>query len=201
MRLHGWLSFYDVERLASEQCMPYLNWVTNGFKDGISDGSFSFLLAHCSDGVCWGRLTPDQNWRLSSQVFPKVSSEVSESNLLEVRLFGIDQEVLVWQTEQGFMGRRLTDAPEFDGAHPCQPDDEKRILLGNKYLESQEGFTLVNTARGLQQAIPIECTDEDFTGHRWPLRLDIRHYFDQNEKTGEVRIAASRLKNVFREAL
>ncbi|NTW15912.1 MAG: hypothetical protein HGA41_00405 [Syntrophaceae bacterium] len=205
MKLKGWRPWYGLDPLDSVACKPYLNWAINGMKDGISTNSFSYLLAHCYDGVCWGRLNPDQTWRLSSQVLNGFSPCISESNILELRLFGNEQELLIWRTEHGFLGRKLFDIPEDSQDNPCRPDDENRILLGDRLMPEEptkEGFTLVGTARGLLQAVPLECTGEDFIGRQWPLRLEIRHYFEQNECTGVVRVAASRLinvKNVSRE--
>lgn len=196
MNLKEWYPWYSVVPLDHKQCMPYLHWVINGEKDSITGHTFNFLLTHCYDGVVWGRLNSDNAWRLSSQVFKGVGPDISESNLLEIRLFGNEQEILIWNTDQGFLGRLLCDKPDANSEEHFQPDDETRILLGDKYLDAQEGFTLVGTARGLQQAVPLECTREDFSDHRLPFRLKLRHYFEQDKCTGVVRVAASRLKNV-----
>jgi len=191
------------EKLEDKACRDYLSWVTDG--DRINDTNVQWLLAHSYDGVNWGRLGDDHSWFLSSAAFPEVSPVISAANLLELRLFGEDSEILIWRTEEGFSGRCLTD--ETDNNDPCRPDKETRVLLGDRMSPDPDhklqnpvnGFTCVETARGLQQAIPVVCSKEDFTGGRWPLRLEVKHYFEQDEETGVVRVAASRLVNVYKE--
>ena len=46
-----------------------------------------WLLAHCDDGVVWGRCEQGK-WQLSSGPFPDVSPELSAENLQQLRLFG-----------------------------------------------------------------------------------------------------------------
>jgi len=189
-----------IERLDNDACQAVLNWVTKG-AESFQEGVFSWLLTHCYDGVTWGRFNiVTKDWLLSSKPFSTLCPRVSESNLLEIRLFGSEREIMIWRTENGFSGRCLIDKQEQDNNDPCRPDNETRILLGDRVLEpSKEGFTRVGTARGLQQAVPIECIDKDFADGRWPLRLKMRHYFEQDDETGAVRVAASRLVNIFKE--
>jgi len=190
-----------IETLDNEKCRAYLNWVIDGVVLSKSLKNIPWLLAHCHDGVTWGRFDNVlKDWLLSSTPFPILCPRISESNLLEIRLFGSVHEILIWRTENGFSGRCLSDKQELDNNDPCRPDDETRILLGDRVLEpSKNGFTRVGTARGLQQALPLECTDKDFTGGHWPLRLKMRHYFEQDDETGAVRVNASRLVNIFKE--
>ena len=189
-----------IERLDNDACQAVLNWVR---KEGIScqEGNFPWLLAHCHDGVTWGRFdSVTKGWLLSSKPFPTLCPQVSGSNLLEIRLFGSEREILIWRTENGFSGRCLIDKEEQGNNDPCRPDNETLILLGDRVLEaSKEGFTCVGTARGLKQAVPLECTDNDFAEGRWPLRVTMRHYFEQDDVTGAVRVAASRLVTIFKE--
>ena len=183
-----------------------MQWVTG---KSVGDGSSTkvkWLLAHCYDGVTWGFLEHGV-WVLSSAAFPAVSPAVSEKNLLELRLFGEECEILIWRTDEGFSGRRLTDNGEPDKNDPCRPDTEKRILLGDRMVPDADqtqpnpvkGFTCVGTARGLRQAVPVKCSKADFAEGLWPLRLEVKHYFEQDDETGVVRVAASRLVNVYKE--
>jgi len=192
-----------IETLNNEASQSYLIWIIDGTEPDKSFKDVAWLLAHCHDGVTWGRLSDDQSWRLSSKFFPELCPCISESNLLEIRLFGLDREILIWRTENGFSGRILIDKPEHENNAPCRPDDEIRILLGDRVLDStKEGFTRVRTKSGMEQAIPLECADKDCTEGRWPFRLKVRHYFEEDQKTGAVRVAASRLvnvENVFKE--
>jgi CRISPR-associated protein (TIGR03984 family) len=116
-----------------------------------------------------------------------------------MRLFGVKGEIMIWRSDQGFQGRLLLDQPNLTDS-PTRPDNETRILAGDRLIEgSKEGFSRVATAAGTQQAVPLECTDQDFKGGRWPLRLNVRHYFEGDEESGTVRVAASRLVHVFKE--
>lgn len=195
------IKFCTFEQLDHEACLGYLSWLTQGAGDRTSDLSVEWLLAHCYDGVTWGRLGEDHSWQVSSMVFPDLCPCISASNLLELRLFGQEREILIWRTEGGFFGRSLKDQLVLEKTDPCRPDNETRILMGNKYRELKEGFTLIATARGMQQAVPLECTVDHFSGNRWPLRLTVRHYFEEDKKTGAVRIGASRLVNVFKKGV
>jgi len=94
----------------------------------------------------------------------------------------------------------VVDKKDADAGSPTRPDDEPRILLGNRLLDGpREGFTLVGTAGGAQHAVPLQCTVKDFEKGTWPLRLKVRHYFQQDQNTGAVRVALSRLVDVFKE--
>jgi CRISPR-associated protein (TIGR03984 family) len=196
------IKFCTIEKLECEW-EAYLKWVIDGAGDSVSLATVKWLLAHCHDGVTWGILK-DRSWVLSSGAFPEVSPVISKNNLLELRLFGEDRELLIWRTDAGFSGRCLVDNGEPDNDNPCRPDTEKRILLGDRMVSDADqkhqnpvnGFTCVGTARGLRQAVPVECSEEDFTGGRWPLRLEVKHYFEQDKETGVVRVAVSRLVNI-----
>lgn len=193
--------FCCLEKLVSEACHDHLQWVAGGTGDNVCSTKVKWLLAHCHDGVTWGRLE-NHSWMFSSAAFPNVSPIITNANLIELRLFGEDREVLIWRTEGGFSGRCLTDDPIIDDNNPCRPDNETRILLGDRMLSpSINGFTHVRTAKGLQQAVPLECMEKDFSVDnrpygRWPLRLEVKHYFEQDNEVGIVRISASRLVNV-----
>ncbi|SHF33579.1 CRISPR-associated protein, TIGR03984 family [Desulfacinum infernum DSM 9756] len=188
-----------LEPLDQEACKQVLDWIVGGRSSYPADDGFTWLLAHCRDGVTWGR-RDGAGWRLSSRPFPDLCPAVLPTNLLELRLFGKQGEILIWRIEEGFRGRRLVDAPNPDETSPARPDEEVRILLGDRLVEGpRDGFSRVATAAGTQQAVALECTDTDFKGGRWPLRLRVRHYFDQDPETGAVRVTATRLVDVFKE--
>jgi len=195
------IKFCTIDKL-EQACHEYLKWVIDGTEDNVSASKVKWLLAHCHDGVTWGILK-DRSWVLSSRAFRKICPVISENNLLDLRLFGEDREILIWRTDVGFAGRCLVDNGEPDKDNPCRPDTEKWILLGDRMVSDADqkhqnpvGFTCVGTARGLRQAVPVECSEEDFTGGRWPLRLEVKHYFEQDKETGVVRVAVSRLVNL-----
>jgi len=190
-----------IKPLDCQECKTFVDWVTGGAGPVASFGRLVWLLAHCRDGVTWGQFDGDSHsWRLSSTPFPDLSPKVTEPNLLEMRLFGPEEEVLIWHVRKGFSGRRLLDEQTKDQNSPTKPDDETRILLGDRLVDgAKEGFTRVSTASGMEQAVPLQCERLDFMDGRQPLRLKVRQYFEQDAQTGAVRVAASRLVHVFKE--
>lgn len=69
-----------------------LTWV-NGKGTAVADAADTFwLLAHCDDGVVWGKWSQKQNhWLLSNVEFAeygKVSPEITQENLQQLRVFG-----------------------------------------------------------------------------------------------------------------
>ena len=190
-----------IKPLDSQECQTVVDWVTGGAEPLVGLDRLVWLLAHCRDGVTWGKFNGDsRSWRLSSTPFPDLSPKITELNLLEMRLFGPTEEVLIWHTRTGFSGRRLLDEQTQDQESPTKPDDEARILLGDRLVDdAKEGFTRVSTASGMEQAVPLECEEGDFTDGRQPLRFKVRYYFEQDAQTGAVRVAASRLVDVYKE--
>lgn len=185
-------------------CKALLAWV-NGKGAAVTEAvGTAWLLAHCDDGVVWGkRDDPRSPWLLSNVPFPKISPLLIEGNLQQLRLFGAEREVLVWRTEIGFAGRILEDdGAVFSNDDPLRPKHEPQVLVGDRLLAGPvSGFSLVGDARGSRHAVPLLCEEKDFKDSNrtcWPLRLKVRHYFTQ-EASGAVRIAASRLVNLTKE--
>lgn len=188
-----------VTAMDEKGCLSVIERIAGGEAPGQPDFGFTWLLAYCRDGVTWGR-REGSRWRLSSEVFPELCPAVSRENLSEMRLFGKEGELLVWRSDEGFQGRILRDKAGTPNDSPTRPHDEVRILVGDRLVEGpRDGFSRVGTASGIQQAIPLECTERDFAGGRWPLRLKVRHYFGADRETGVVRVAASRLVVVYKE--
>jgi len=196
-KLHG----CRLKDLSAEECRGVIEWINGGSKpDGLANG-FVWLLAHLADGVTWGKADRNGRWILGSTAFPDLCPTIREDNLLELRLFCPKGEILVWHHDEGFSGRLLEDDPA-GAQEPCvAPDDETRILLGGRLIEEPKGgFSRVRTSDGREQVVALECAGEDFSGGRWPLRLKVRHYFKQDENTGAVRVAATRLVDVYKES-
>jgi CRISPR-associated protein (TIGR03984 family) len=157
-----------------------------------------WLLAHCDDGVVWGKREAAR-WRLSSLAFPDVSPALSDVNLQQLRLFGPLREVLLWHADGGLTGRELADTEAVGKDDPLRPEDQSYVLLGDRLVATNEGFSLVADARGSRQAVPLLGPDDSFgtpAQRRWPLRLQVRHYFVSDPRSGLVRIVASRLVHV-----
>lgn len=151
-----------------------------------------WLLCHCEDGVTWGHREGDE-WRLGSSPFPDLCPAPSESNILEMRVFSPAAEVLIWRTEGGLCGRVLRDAEPGDGEQPDRPDDEERLLLAGRVGEQREGFTRIGDGSGAEQALPLRVAEGPSSS--WP-KLRVRHYFARDDRTGSVRVVATRLVEV-----
>lgn len=192
----------DLTLLDSPACEQYVSWLL-GEKRAISPeqaAGFVWALAHCDDGVTWGRYDADATaWRLGNHVAPGVSPPVRLETMQELRLFGEGGEVLVWRTEAGLRGRilRETDPPADcdDEADPLRPSNEPRVIRGTRVIaQCRHGFTHIGDGTGAEQVIPIGVTE----GHLKAagVRLYVRHYFEFDPDIGTVGIAATRLVNL-----
>lgn len=201
----------ELESINQDRCEAILDWVLNGSSSSwLQSDKAQWLLAHCDDGVVWGFQNSQELWQLSSNVsFPSVKQPVSpalqEETLQQLRLFGEEGELLVWRGDAGLQGRWLQDNDSRSLTDYLKPKDEHYLLLGNRLLDDPVGgFSLVGDATGSRHAVPVECSQEDLDlgrgaarqGAPWALQLEVRHYLEQNESTGVVRIAASRLVRV-----
>lgn len=184
--------------LDSSTCQQYLCWL-RGERNEAPDSAIRLVwaLAHCDDGVTWGRYDQAARaWRLGNQVAPGVSPPIRPETLQELRLFGEDAEVLIWRTGAGLRGRVLRDsdfaADRDDAAGPLRPLDESRIVRGSLVLaQCEHGFTHIGDGTGAEQVLPLSVSGEQLQSAR--VRLDVRHYHEADETTGAVRIAATRL--------
>lgn len=157
----------------------------------------TWLLAICYDGVTWGKF--DGKWHFSYDSFVKLCPKFNKDNLLELRIFNEDEEIFIWRTDSGFSGRRIEDTKVDKSEEYTNPEEEDRILLGDRFNEQKDHFTKVSIAGGSMQAVPIVCEEKDFEGGKWPLRLKLKNYFEKDENTGIVRVAATRLVKVYKE--
>jgi len=185
-----------LETLPEAECKKFGAWLLGREKTSDLNENFCLALIFCTDGVIWGRLE-DLKWKLSSEIFPEICPKPSEEKILEFRIFGPQAEILVWRAEEAFRGRFLKDEKEKE---PYTPLEETRVLVGNRLLEeARGGFSWIGSPEGREQVVPMECSFEDFKDGRWPLRLLLKHYFVQDEKTGGLRVAVSRLVDVYKE--
>jgi CRISPR-associated protein (TIGR03984 family) len=159
-----------------------------------------WLLIHQDDGVIWG-LRVNDGWRLSSDLFPGVSPALSSERVQQIRAFGDEGELLVWHDSNQFRGRIIKDASNVDHPRWARGIDESFILLGNRVYEAtKEDFTLIGNASGSRHAVPISCTNEELRDRNSILSLAVRHFLTQDPETGCVRIAATRLVGIKKEA-
>lgn len=158
----------------------WLDWLQQ--QAGL-DG-FKFALAHADDGVIWGRF--EAGWQWSGDSFNQVSPLLRLITLQQLRLFGNQAELFLWQTHQGLTGRLLAEG----SGEPYEYYDEARLLWGARQAE-KNGFVLMNEGKqGLRHTPPLEIAQ---TG-----QLQTRHYLAYNNDDGCVKIVASRL--MFTEA-
>jgi CRISPR-associated protein (TIGR03984 family) len=188
----------EITSLDENTCRGVLAWIIKGHPPQQAKAHFKWTLIHCTNGVIWGYY--DEVWNISSQAFPDRCPQFVENNLIELRIFGGDTEILIWRNEGTIAGRLLRDADTQTTDFFLHPAEEGRILIGDRLLDGpQNGFSRVGTATGQEQVVPLECSQKDFQGGRWPLRLKVRNYFERDEKTGSVRVAASRLVELYKE--
>jgi CRISPR-associated protein (TIGR03984 family) len=151
-------------------------------------GDEAWLLAHCDDGVIWGKICQNQ-LLLSGDVFPEVSPLLRSLTLQEARLFGELAEVRVWRDDNVFRACRTEDR----GKTGETTFEEEHLLWGTRMESCRNGFSLVvEGSRGIRQAIPLELDQDLFQGHQHPLRMHLRHYMNCDDD-GQVYIARSRL--------
>lgn len=189
----------ELTPLDSSTCEGYVSWLRGEESVAAPEGAtgLAWALAHCDDGVTWGRYDEAARaWRLGNQVAPDVSPPIRPETLQELRLFGKDGEVLIWRTEAGLRGRVLRETQPSrnrdDEADPLRSSEESRVLRGDLVLAQCEyGFTRIRDRAGAEQVLPIEVSDEQLRAAQ--IRLVVRHYFEADGETGAVRIAATRL--------
>lgn len=155
---------------------------------------YDWLLAHCDDGVTWGH-RDGATWHLGSAL--GLSPEPTAGNLQQLRLFGDQRELLAWKSGSAFRARVLADDERHDLRSWMQPMEEWRLLVGDRLFERNGRFSVVGDGYGSRHGVPLPCEETDFdSGRRHPLRMLIRHYFERDESTGAVRIAATRLVTI-----
>ena len=189
-----------LEALDAAECARHLAWLL-GEKEATEPERATGLvwaLAHCDDGVTWGRYNAAAKvWRLGNQVAPEVSPPIRPETLQELRLFGETSEVLIWRIDAALRGRilRETDPPadRSDRSNPLRPSpDETRILHGDHVVaQCEHDFSHIGDRTGAEQVLPFAVTDEHLRITR--VRLQVRHYYESDAETGAVRIAATRL--------
>ncbi|MGH2733357.1 MAG: type III-D CRISPR-associated protein Csx19 [Actinomycetota bacterium] len=201
----------NVKSLASSQVEALIAWAggAGAPEDAGSllsecrgpDTSALWLLAHCDDGVTWGRCDGSRLLLSCSQHENWPTPRPTARNLQQLRLFGERGEVLVWRREDAgdaLAGRLLADGAEQphpdDPARPCE---ELYLVLGTRIAEGGEatgdGFTAVTDAAGRVQVLPLGLGRDTPDWGRPAACLRISHYLERDEETGCVRIAASRL--------
>lgn len=165
------------------------NWLASQ----AQEYALTTLLAHADDGVIWGQIV-GKDLLTACEAVPQVSPVLRTLTLQQARLFGPDAELLVWQDGDGNWHGRLIDDRGQSISGWCF--DESQLQWGD-HQEGQEvrGFTLVaDGQRGLRHAVPLHSAEIPFGEHgERPLRLETRHYLEQDENDGMLIVIQSRL--------
>lgn len=184
------LSGVSIERLSGDRCVSIVDWLAGRAESPALGPELHWALAHSDDGVTWFRRDPN-GWRSGHGVYPEISPPLRAPRLQELRVFGVEAEVLIWRAEGGLRGRLATDAAVEKDAPP--PLDEARLLRGEGPGVAMAGeFTHVQDAAGAEQVLPL----------LWPCQvaerpaLRCRHYFECCPETGVSRVALTRLLEV-----
>jgi CRISPR-associated protein (TIGR03984 family) len=184
-------------------CERYFAWLLGEPQAAPAEDATNLVwaLAHCDDGVTWGRYDQAQaTWHFASAVEPDVSPPLRRETLQELRIFGEPGEILIWRSDAALHGRVLRDTEpppdQLDESDPLRPDDESRILRGDLVPTAYEnGFSrIADRGTGSEQVLPAVVTPDGLRARR--ARLGVRHYFQQDTESGTVRIAVTRLVNL-----
>lgn len=169
-----------IETLTSKECQCWIDWLRGeGSGPGLAQ-NVMFALAHCDSGVTWAFLDARRAWCLGSSFDPDLCPVPSVAHLQELRFVGAQSEVLIWKGGDGLVGRILSDRSDELAPH-LQPWDESRHLLGNPKRNVGD-FILYVDGGGAQHMAP----------YTFPKEFLVRHYFEEDQDTGAVRVAASR---------
>ncbi|MCE7987035.1 MAG: TIGR03984 family CRISPR-associated protein [Caldilinea sp. CFX5] len=146
------------------------------------------LLAHADDGVIWGRATVDaDNGNIDLKLSSPKQTPFRHQTLIMARLFDTEQEIFLWQVEEGiWRARQIRDSM----GEACSYYDETQILWGNKVEQCIEGFVyLAEGSEGMYHTPPEDLfTDEQ---HEHKASLNVRHYLHDDD--GWLRVVFSRL--------
>lgn len=183
-----------IDPIPSSACESYFAWLTRAGDRPGNVGRLSWMIGHFDDGVTWGRLDGSTGaWMTGDEVAPSVSPRIRRETLQAIRLFGNGCEVLIWRTASELRGRVVVDEQvERSRSDPFAPAEELRIIRGDDVQAALgNGFTHVTDVTGARQVLPIPVTKEELRKHR--IRLLVRHFFQQDKRTGAVRVALTRL--------
>lgn len=160
---------------------------------GSSPGA---LLAHVSDGLVWGRIE-DGQVRLSHDVFPDVGAALVWSRLLDLKVFGVHQELRVFPRRGVLQAVILRESPLEETQQPPEKVpfaaylERSYLLLGTErsirgdHGEAQtKGFSRRADSAGAVHAPPCMAP--------LPDRLRVRHYYQQ-DPYGQYRLFEHRL--------
>lgn len=141
-----------------------------------------WLLANAYDGVIWGELKQDR-LHISNDLF---GPELRSITLQSARLFGENNELLIWRANEGWQARLIKDCEGLD----IECYEEHHLLWGTNIEQRKNGFALLrHGSEGRRHAPPVK---EDV---ELPLALKIRHYINYDED-GQAYVQFSRMVSI-----
>lgn len=168
-----------------------------------------WLLAHCEDGVVWGRMAGDRLITVHDVARDGPAADAARrfpalrlQTLQQARVFGEPGELLLWRDGDNAWHARLLRAPRAgERATFVEAIDEVQVLLGTSAAALPDDFTLMEDGvQGLEYAVPLPVRGV-FSETSRPLRLRVRQYLreDDPQMPGAARVAASRLVDLYAE--
>jgi CRISPR-associated protein (TIGR03984 family) len=156
-------------------------WLQSTMKEKIN-----YLLAFTDDAVLWGKFENGQ-LSLSSTMKSDMceSGDLRAHTIQQIRLFGSDGEIVIWQEDGHFLQSSVIDGnPGSD-----EPDtiiEEDYLLWGESETENKSFSKMVEGQQNLLHIPPFPLPK----GGR--LALSVKHFIRYDEQ-GQARIAFSRL--------
>lgn len=174
----------SINSIQSQVCFPELP--KKGEKEWLpwlarqaTEHHLRWLLAHTYDGVIWAKI--DNTVLLINEVAP-----LRWNTLIQCRFFSEVGELFLFRGPQGWKARLRTDGI----GETVEYLDEQHLLWGTKAERLKNGFMrLLEGSQGITHTLPIQTKPDQ----RLRARLSVRHYLHEDEKSGIVRIAHSRL--------
>lgn len=173
------------------------------------------VLGHATDGVWWGRLDAGK-LKLARDILPDFGPPLRWETLLDLRIFGGEQELRIWRSSRGLKAVCLREVPEpslplskkdstaaarlsFDafgeraylvlGAHPegrAEADSLDSNASEKSHFPKIGLFTTLYGRAGQRHAPPNVGS--------LPTDLLIRHYYVQDEDSGMYRLMEHRYR-------
>ena len=146
-----------------------------------------YLLAHCLDGVIWGKIEDGQIFT-SREAGHTDAPQLEADRLQQARLFNESFETLLWRVDHSWQSRTIYD----NQGQACEYYDENQLLWGTEADELDDSFSLLTEgSQGQQHAIPFQVTQTLSDTKRG--KLVVRHYLADE---AFARVTRSRLVTV-----
>lgn len=141
------------------------------------------------DGVIWGAVR-NQRWTVSQDSGPDRGAKFRWETLQKLRIFSVDKELRVWRRGEAFEAILLAEGERVAAPHQC--------LIASECFRRDLDYELIRSPKARQ-------LDEDFVALRGlagqlhfppgpvPSRLNVRLYYQANEKTGLLRCVENRI--------